>query len=328
MNTLDFLDLVIGLIFIYLIYSIACSTAWEVVINLSHLRGRMFYSWLKLNFDNKKLYDKIAGHAMVKGLSRPKQKSQEYKRPNYISAGVFTDVLMDLIVHEDENSPTTFDINVFKAKLEQTKLIDPELKRIFMQYVSDASGNFQLAKEKIGKWFDETQERLIGSYKKKVQWWIFIISIVLVGSTNADTFTLVNYLYGNDDARKALADKAVGFVQDTAGLNKIVAIDTLAIDSATLRSQEELIAKIDQDIATIKELNEDLKETGIPVGWSKEQLAELKSWNIIKKIGGLLLTVFAVSLGAPFWFDILSKIASLRSSGTKPRTLLEEQGEK
>lgn len=39
------------------------------------------------------------------------------------------------------------------------------------------------------------------------------------------------------------------------------------------------------------------------------------SW---KQVLGFLITAFAVSLGAPFWFDLLNKFVNLRVSGTKP----------
>jgi hypothetical protein len=37
------------------------------------------------------------------------------------------------------------------------------------------------------------------------------------------------------------------------------------------------------------------------------------------KLLGWLVTAFAVSFGAPFWFDALSKLGSLRNTGTKPQ---------
>ena len=33
------------------------------------------------------------------------------------------------------------------------------------------------------------------------------------------------------------------------------------------------------------------------------------------KIAGLLVTAFALTLGAPFWFDLLGKVSRLRGSG-------------
>lgn len=49
------------------------------------------------------------------------------------------------------------------------------------------------------------------------------------------------------------------------------------------------------------------------VNWD---LKTLQAW--LSKIVGLLITVFAVSLGAPFWFDTLSKLINLRGAGTPP----------
>jgi hypothetical protein len=41
--------------------------------------------------------------------------------------------------------------------------------------------------------------------------------------------------------------------------------------------------------------------------------------------GWLLLTITAISLGAPFWFDTLGRLSRLRSSG-KPETPLPATG--
>ena len=39
---------------------------------------------------------------------------------------------------------------------------------------------------------------------------------------------------------------------------------------------------------------------------------------VARNILGFLLTAFAISLGAPFWSDMLQNIANLRSAGPKP----------
>ena len=36
------------------------------------------------------------------------------------------------------------------------------------------------------------------------------------------------------------------------------------------------------------------------------------------RVLGAILTAFAVSLGAPFWFDVLGKIVNVRSTGKAP----------
>src|SRR4029078_3632217 len=38
------------------------------------------------------------------------------------------------------------------------------------------------------------------------------------------------------------------------------------------------------------------------------------------KFAGWLITAFAISLGAPFWFDLLNKVTQLRGTGTRVPT--------
>ena len=58
-----------------------------------------------------------------------------------------------------------------------------------------------------------------------------------------------------------------------------------------------------------------LSQVGLPLGWD--------GWpdgftNWISTALGLFLTSAAVALGAPFWFDSLSKLANLRNAGPRP----------
>lgn len=334
MNGLDFLNLVIGLIFIYLIYSIAASSIWEIIINAAHLRGNMLRNWIFENFsgltekDGKK--SKIIEHPLISGMF--KKSKRKKGKPTYISSGIFTDVLIDLVVNSEvknNDEPITIvDINTLKNSLNKTPLLSQGLKSVFLQYVSEASGNLQQVKDKIGKWFDEAQERLIGSYKRNLQIWIFLISLILVGVTNADTIKLASYLYTNPDASEAIAYKASLFIQDSTIASIISNFDTTLIDSLAMLEQTKIVDKIDKNVNTIRELKEELDNLEIPIGWRTENFKSFKGGDIVKKIGGLLLTVFAVSLGAPFWFDILSKLANLRSSGEKPKSLLDKKPEK
>jgi hypothetical protein len=321
MSGLDFLDLVIGLIFIYLIYSIACSTLWEILISFSHLRGKMLFRWIYNSFGDKEsdLGKLIANHPMIKGLTRKAD-----SLPSYISSNVFTDVLLDLISSKAPKSEVLhFDISMIEKKLEETDLLNNDLKRVFLQYFSEAEGKLNVAKERISKWYDEAQERLLGAYKKKLQWWIFVISLVLVGVTNADTFKLSSYLYNNDEAREAIANKASLYVQDSSVVRLISAIDTAKIAAIGNLSQDEIVKKMAKDFETIKSLDKELKQAEIPIGWKNEKIDDF--WDYVKKIGGLLLTALAVSMGSPFWFDMLSKLVNLRSSGVKPASTLNKK---
>ena len=51
------------------------------------------------------------------------------------------------------------------------------------------------------------------------------------------------------------------------------------------------------------------------MGWSTRP-HNLQGWAT--RVLGLLLTAAALTLGAPFWFDLLNKVANLRTAGPKP----------
>ena len=46
------------------------------------------------------------------------------------------------------------------------------------------------------------------------------------------------------------------------------------------------------------------------------------------KIGGFVVTIMALSFGAPFWFDMLNKVVNLRAAGKKPEEKGKEKKEK
>jgi len=326
MDGLSFLDLVIGLIFIYLIYSISCSAIWEIFVNLSALRGKMLRNWFLKVFNEKKddvtLAEKMLNHPLIKSLS-----NTENKVPSYIPAELFSEVLLDVIVNDssEDDAIKVPDKTSVKATLSETILLPKGLKSIFLQFLSESKDNLEEVKLKIARWYNNTQDRLIGAYKRRLQRWILIIALILVALTNADSLVLANYLYNNDETRTSLANQASEFLKDSVIIEKIDNIkstvlnieagDSIAQDTIT---QQQIIARLDQNFEDLKILKSEVQESGMPLGWSIDNTDWSDPQEIAKKFCGLLLTAFAVSLGAPFWFDILNKLANLRSSGNRP----------
>jgi hypothetical protein len=64
-----------------------------------------------------------------------------------------------------------------------------------------------------------------------------------------------------------------------------------------------------------------MNATGVPIGWQDGELYPAQRGTpsaVALSVVGWLLTAMAASLGAPFWFDVLKKVAHLRSSGPNP----------
>jgi hypothetical protein len=69
---------------------------------------------------------------------------------------------------------------------------------------------------------------------------------------------------------------------------------------------------------TIKPTKDELDALQMVLGWSGENLCDWTSWP--QRLIGWILTMTAVSLGAPFWFDLLNKLMNIRNAGKKPET--------
>jgi hypothetical protein len=165
--------------------------------------------------------------------------------------------------------------------------------------IADAQGERDRFRESIEHWFDDAMDRVSGWYKRYVQKIILVISVVLVVALNVDTVNIAQDLWRVPTERAAVV--AAAGTQVAAG-------------SGATRTP-------DQQVRGIEAL-------GLPIGWAPPHKAKavstdprhlpLGASSYLIKLLGMLLSVLALSLGAPFWFDALSKLGSLRQSGPKP----------
>jgi len=116
---------------------------------------------------------------------------------------------------------------------------------------------------------------------------------------NADTLMIVKELWNDQALRSAVVAQAEKKVQSTS--------------PADLLDQK---ASLQQLAGAIRATN------APPIGWSGE-VGDVRAFpdtaaTVCLKILGILLSSFAVVLGAPFWFDLLNNLINLRSSGNPP----------
>ena len=109
---------------------------------------------------------------------------------------------------------------------------------------------------------------------------------------------------GSAPDTKGLAPDAKGSAPDAKGSNQ----------------PGEQAAKPKSDYQKLADEISQVQGLGIPLGWSGVQFTW---WSFI----GIPLTAIAVSLGAPFWFDILNKFMVVRST-VKPEEKSKEEGSK
>lgn len=146
----------------------------------------------------------------------------------------------------------------------------------------------------VETWYNETMDRVGGWYKRWTQRILMIVAAVVVVTINADTIMLAKR-FARDDALRA----------------SVVTVAEKSVRGGADADQTQLLSAA--------------SKLGLPLGWvpdsgdpgAHEQLpVTFGGWLL--KLSGLLLTVLACSLGAPFWFDTLSKFINLRGTGTPP----------
>lgn len=327
MSGFPILDLVVGMIFIYFLLSIISSSVVELILTLSKVRSKILQKWLltifdkKIEVDNKEeipLGQAIMNHCTTTALSGGKRATA------YIDAKNFTSALIEKLTFIPEHpDKVVTDLNEVVASIVKSTALSPELKRVFILYANEAieSGkahaiasfdSFMAFRGKIENWYDSSMERVSGHLKGKYALPLTIVVATFIAVlANADSIEIAKYLHRNPEISKNVAAQGYLAGKDTTFYKDLLEVRAVnaSKDSLTQAKAEETIKK---EIATINQARAILDET-LPLGWEN---VTVTSWP--SKILGILLTIFAIIMGAPFWFEILNKIANMRGSGAKP----------
>lgn len=330
MTSFPILDLVAGMIFIFFLLSVISSSVVEAFMTMSGARSKMLKQWLEGIFDktipgtDKTLGQSIMDHCSITGLSG------KGKSPSYIDAKNFVSVFIEKVTY-NPNDPLSVasDFKSMMDRIKESPIITDELKRVLLGYateVNDAyasmsektTGEIELFRNKVAHWFDSSMDRVSGTLKKKwLQPFTFCIGVVITLFMNADSIAIARYLYTNKDAQQSLAALAYSAPTNAEYKKQVEKWEAIRKDTPT---DTVTIDQIQADLSNIKKTFDDAKAQmplGLPLGWEN---AHFGKDNALSKVAGWILTIFAIFMGAPFWFDMLNKISNLRGSGPKPET--------
>jgi hypothetical protein len=337
------LDLILGLIFIFFVMSIISSAVVEAILTQRKFRSKILTKWLMTIFDKQlmqpdgkvmKLGQAIADHCLTTALTKTGQSTSFIDAKNFVSAllekltfnaaeplGAFKN--LDDLLHRIENAKATDGTPLLSTELTRTILmfgaeacllapaslvntVAPETELPNKTPPADPKNSLQIFREMLENWFDTNMDRISGQLKKKyvrpLTFWVGLVTVVLL---NVDTIRITGYLYDNKEATKQFADKAQSAAQHINTMN-----DSMAAD------RQKIIAIVDTMRAAAPQ--------GMPLGWTAEDQKDyIKAAK--KHAVGWLATVAAIMLGAPFWFDLLNKVANIRGSGSKPSSSTDQQ---
>lgn len=214
------------------------------------------------------------------------RKDRDPRTPSYMSARAFADAVVEGIVRTKQAGQTASEMI---ATLPASPLTD-RLQTLAIE----TEGDLLAIKSGLENWFDDTMDRLEGAYKRWSQWVLFVVGLLLAVVLNVSATRIVAELWNDSTLRTAVADS-------------VVQIDDRPCpdDTDTCTPEE----KIDKAIS-------DLDGLGLPVGWTS---GWDKAAGPIATILGMLITAAATMLGAPFWFDLLTRLAGARRAGAPPK---------
>ena len=322
----NILDVATGLIFAFLLLAIVASTIQEFLAGIFRWRGTYLAKAIDVilsnnetaAFDWKSLGDWLHAHFTPGRAEAPRMLSQALPNPAAPANQKLMQVIDNLRVHPFiNNAPSRLPAYIASANFASAMLSslrdgsalpaftqiqstiaalpDGDLKKTLDTLLVDAEGSLDRFRVGVEKWFDSAMDRLEGIYKRVSQYSLLILGGFLAVTLNVNALHLARALWDEDpDTRAALFVAATRNVATPINLQQTVQNSLASLNNASL-----------------------------PIGW-----AHSPNWHILLghpiwghiavDFAGWSLTMVCVSLGAPFWFDIVQRVVNLRSAGQKP----------
>lgn len=324
------LEVAIGMFFLFFILSLILSAVRETIEAFMQKRAWHLAQGIKELLDDESdgtLTTRLYSHPLIAGLFRNKKTEKvsdtlDGKRllntgknlPAYIPARNFASALLDSIAHgrlltDGPNAISSDAVTSQKLRQAIGKISGHEnLKNALLVAIDEANGDLALARANLAAWYDSSMDRVSAWYRKETQYILLIMGFAIAVLFNINAFGVAAHLYQDDSARAIIIAQA----------------EASSTSAVPLCSSEENLSQLDC-------LSQEVEDLGYPMGWSDElpltSLSDpefLLSWSFLSSLTGWALTAFALTLGAPFWFDTLNKFMVIRST-VKPHEKSPEE---
>ncbi len=240
------------------------------------------------------LTSEVFAHWRIGGLVRdPDSSLRRRSRPSYLPPRALSLAVAETLARhaptaetrkEDAPKPTPWadtDAKIFAGVQEALARLPADHPREVLQKAAgNAEDDLERFRSHVETAFDDAMDRASGWYKRKAQLVLAIVAMAFALGLNVDTVRVATHLYNDEAVRTAVVGK---------------------VDRSDKPQQAA------DAVSRVKQLQ-------LPVGWSAGNApADFEGW--LKRIPGWLITIAALLLGAPFWFDLLSRLSRQRASG-------------
>lgn len=291
----EVLDVALGLIFIYLVLSLICSAVCEAIEAV--LKSRSLYlkrglQELLNDSSGKELVAELYSHPLVCSLFTGQyDPAKRGNLPSYIPPGNFALALMDIVgVARTVKSATgSAEAETIRNTLAAYAARNPAVSQALLTLAHTAEFDVTRMRSAIEAWYNSSMDRVSGWFKRRTHWVVLALGLTIAAAINADTILITNSLATDKSLRTSLVSAASEHAKQSS-------------DAASQHFEDDM---------------QKIREAGLPLGWTSSTGSHRvpQTWRAwLVKILGLMLTAFAISLGGPFWFDLLNQFMVVRST--------------
>src|SRR5450432_1603041 len=340
MNFTALLDTAIGVTLVYLGAALFVTILSESIARTFRLRGRALADHLTHLFDHDTLREALGSSNAIAPRVSPKPDDASFlahftawiqgykveggydktsgklvsKIESYVDPDVVARVILGSLLKEP--TPGTAGSPTPAATMQEVRETivnltgSSEIKTVLWQAAASAKDDLDQFTAKVSAWLDKSLNMLGEGYKTRSQVICFFLGLVMAVAANIDTVELTRRLYTD----KGLRDSTVASAEQlTKSVNQEAVARCSKLSFEDLKADDTCQA-VTSLVAGVARRNDTLAK--LPIGWV-DAPPLTRDREVYLRLVGWLLTALALSLGAPFWFDLLNRFVNIRGSTRK-----------
>jgi hypothetical protein len=302
------LDVALGLSIVFATFALVASGLNEAIASVLNLRGRMLVSALN-QLAGDKVGVALLNTSLLKGLGRkPAVDTKSQTAPSYVPSWLLAAATLN---GDAAGVATTKTLTLEDGSDElQTALSKSPLTKVVASLVDAGAQEGDKLEAALADWYDRYMERVSGWYKRQAQTILLVLGIVVALVANVDAIGMTRVLLNDPGVRAQAATAAQS--ADQCGTAS-------TLDCATATAQTLPLSQLGLFWAPRCQP----PTANCPTDFWGQRGLQSASDYLLKALG-LIAGGFAISLGAPFWFDLIGRGKALKGTGGEPPDASDE----
>ncbi|NJM47229.1 MAG: hypothetical protein HC860_14620 [Alkalinema sp. RU_4_3] len=214
-------------------------------------------------------------------------------------------------------------------------------------------------RDEVATWFDRSMSRASGVYKRNAKGVALLVGLSIAAFTNSDTFHILDRVASDESLRRVVTDRAGQIAQQNTTPGNLrpgqVAAELESLKNQTDQVLSDMPLPITWNPGNLSRqlgcpydpvpsnpngdlpyalLNQEqwrqlyrsclppevTPNYDAPIALQVMDMINRRPFAFLRMVSGWGLSGIAIAMGAPFWFDLLSRLMNVRNSGSKPKS--------